>query len=73
MFKQILVVFITTSHTEHTHETAFQIAKKFDSEMTLIKFILRPPPKFGFFETKDEKIQHEKELEEAKESLVELE
>ena len=73
MFKKILVVFITLAHTEHTYETAFEIAKKFDSEITFIKYIIKPPPKFGFFETSGEKKQHEKELSKAKETLTHLE
>ena len=73
MFKKILVVFITTSHTEHTYEAAFEIAKKFDSEMTFIKFIIKPAPKFGFFETKGEKKQHEIEMNDAQGSLTQIE
>ena len=73
MFKKILVVFTTTTHTEHTYEATFEIAKKFDSEITFIKFIIKPAPKFGFFETKGEKEQHQKELDEAHESLARLE
>ena len=73
MFKKILVVFTTTTHTEHTYEAAFEIAKKFDSEITFIKYIIKPPPKFGFFETSGEKEHHQKELDEAKESLARLE
>ena len=73
MFKKILVVFTTTTHTEHTYEATFEIAKKFDSEITFIKFIIKPAPKFGFFETGSEKKQHQKELDEAHESLARLE
>ena len=73
MFKKILVVFTTTTHTEHTYEATFEIAKKFDSEITFIKYIIKPAPKFGFFETKGEKKQHQKELDEAHESLARLE
>ena len=66
-------MFVTTAHTEHTYETAFEIAKKFGSEITFIKFIIKPAPKFGFFETKGEKKQHEKELSEAQDTLNHLE
>lgn len=61
------------SHTEHTYEVAFEIATKFSSEITFLKCIIKPPPKFGFFETKGEKKEHEKKLNEAKESLTHLE
>ena len=73
MFKKILVIFTTLAHTEHTYEAAFEIAKKFDSEITFIKYIIKSPPKFGFFETSSEKKQHKKELTEAHESFTQLE
>ena len=73
MFKKILVIFTTTTHTEHTYEATFEIAKKFDSEITFVKYIMKEPPKFGFFETSGEKKQHENELKEAQESLSRLE
>lgn len=73
MFKKILVVFTTTTHTEHTYEAAFEIGKKFDSEIRFVKYIIKEPPKFGFFETSSEKIQHKNELKEAQESLTLLE
>ena len=67
------MVFTTTTHTEHTYQATFEIAKKFDSEITFVKYIMKEPPKFGFFETSGEKEQHENELSEAKESLLRLE
>ena len=73
MFKKILVIFTTTTHTEHTYEATFEIAKKFDSEITFVKYIMKEPPKFGFFETSGEKEQHNNELKEAEESLSRLE
>ena len=73
MFKKILVAFTTTTHTEHTYEATFEIAKKFDSEITFVKYIIKEPPKFGFFETSGEKKRHKKELDKAKESLAKLE
>lgn len=73
MFKKVLVVFTTTTHTEHTYEATFEIAKKFDSEITFVKYIMKEPPKFGFFETSGEKEQHKNELNEAEESLLRLE
>ena len=73
MFKKILVVFTTTTHTEHTYQASFEIAKKFDSEISFVKFIMKEPPKFGFFETSGEKKAHKDELNEAQESLSKLE
>lgn len=73
MFKKILVVFTTTTHTEHTYQATFEIAKKFDSEIKFVKYIIKEPPKFGFFETSGEKEQHQNELKKAQESLSLLE
>ena len=66
-------MFTTTTHTEHTYEATFEIAKKFNSKITFVKYIMKEPPKFGFFETSGEKKQHKDELKEAQESLARLE
>ena len=47
MFQNILVVFITLEHTEHTYKAAFELAKKFDSKITFLKCIVEPAPTFG--------------------------
>lgn len=73
MFQNILVVFVTTEHTKHTYEVAFEMAKKFSSKITFLKCIVKPTPTFGFFHTKSEKKSHKKELEEADESFDEIE
>ena len=73
MFQNILVTFVTSTHTGHTSEIAFEMAKKFESKITFLKCIETAPPKFGFFESKGQKKEHQDELEEAKESLHSLE
>ncbi len=73
MFQNILVTFVTSTHTGHTSEIAFEMAKKFESKITFLKCIEMAPPKFGFFESKGQKKEHQDELEEAKESLHSLE
>ncbi len=73
IFQNILVVFITLEHTEHTYDAAFQLAKKFNSKITFLKCIVKPHPIFGFFHTKKEKESHKKELQEAEKSLHEIE
>ncbi len=73
MFQNILVVFITHGHTGHTYEAAFELAKKFNSEITFLKCIVKRAPTFGFFHTKGEKESHKKELEEAEKSFDEIE
>ena len=72
MFQNILVVFITLEHTEHTYEAAFELAKKFNSKITFLKCIVRPSPTFGFFHTKKEKESHNKELQDAEKSFREI-
>ncbi len=73
MFKKILVTFVTSTHTGHTSEVAFELAKKFDSKITFLKCIEIEPPKYGFFESKGQKIEHQEQLNKAKKSLEELE
>jgi len=73
MFQNILVVFITLGHTEHTYKAAFELAKKFDSKITFLKCIVKPHPTFGFFHTKGEKKSHEQELQDAEKSFREIE
>ncbi len=73
MFKNILVAFVTSTHSGHTSKVAFELAKKFDSKITLLKCIEKEPPEFGFFESKGQKQEHKDELKEAKESLHTLE
>ena len=73
MFQNILVAFVTSTHTGHTSEIALEIAKKFDSKITFIKCIEKPIPKFGFFHSKGEKEEHKEELNEAKKSIHDLE
>lgn len=73
IFENILVIFITLEHTEHTYDTAFELAKKFNSKITFLKCIVEPQPRFGFFYTKKEKEFHKKELHDAEKSLHEIE
>ena len=73
MFQNILVAFVTSTHTGITSDVALQIAQKFDAKITFIKCIEKPIPKFGFFHSKGEKEQHQEELDEAKKSIHDLE
>ncbi|KAG2481006.1 MAG: putative Universal stress protein [Nitrosopumilales archaeon] len=73
MFKKILVTFVTSTHSGHTSDVAFELAKKFNSKITFLKCIMQPHPIFGFFHTKGEKESHKKELQEAEKSLHEIE
>ena len=72
MFQNILVAFVTSTHTGITSDVAVQIAQKFEAKITFIKCIEKPFPKFGFFHSKGEKEEHQIELDEAKKSIPDL-
>ena len=73
MFKNILVTFVTSTHSGHTSDVAFDFAKKFDSKITFLKCLEKAPPKYGFFDSKGQKEDHQKDIDEAKDSLKALE
>ena len=55
MFEKIAVVIITPTHTKKSFEMGLELAKKFDSELTVIECVYKIQPKFYFFETKSDK------------------
>ena len=55
IFKKIVVAIITPTHTKRSFDLGLELAKKFDSELTVIECMYRIPPKFYFFETKSDK------------------
>jgi len=54
-FQKIAVAIITPTHTKKSFELGLEMAKKFDSELTVIECMYKTPPKFYFFETKSDK------------------
>ena len=54
-FSRIAVAIITPTHTKKSFDLGLEIAKKFDSELTVIECVYKTPPKFYFFETKSDK------------------
>ncbi|MCV0431219.1 universal stress protein [Nitrosopumilus sp.] len=54
-FSKIVVAIITPTHTKKSFELGLEMAKKFDSELTVIECMYKIPPKFYFFETKSDK------------------
>jgi hypothetical protein len=54
-FKKIAVAIITPTHTKKSFDLGLEMAKKFDSELTVIECMYKTPPKFYFFETKSDK------------------
>ena len=63
MFKNIIVAIITPTHTKRPFDTVLALAKKFDSELSIIECVYKIPPKLYFFETQsDKKITQGQEL-----------
>ncbi len=55
MFKNIAVAIITPTHTKRSFDMGLALAKKFDTELSIIECVYKTPPKFYFFETKSDK------------------
>ena len=55
MFRSIAVAIITPTHTKQSFDIGLQLAKSFDSELTVIECVYKTPPKLYFFETKADK------------------
>ena len=54
-FRKVAVAIITPTHTKKSFELGLEMAKKFNSELTVIECMYKTPPKFYFFETKSDK------------------
>ena len=54
-FHKVAVAIITPTHTKKSFELGLEMAKKFDSELTVIECMYKTPPKFYFFVTKSDK------------------
>jgi len=55
LFKNIAVAIITPTHTKRSFDMGLVLAKKFDTELSVIECVYKTPPKFYFFETKSDK------------------
>jgi len=55
MFDNIAVAIITPTHSKKSFNIGIQMAKKFESELTVIECVYKIQPKFYFFETKSDK------------------
>lgn len=69
MFKNIAVVIITPVHTKKSFDVGLALAKKFDSELSVIECVYKISPKFYFFETKSDKKIMQKQILKIKEEL----
>ncbi len=68
-FRKVAVAIITPTHTKKSFELGLEIAKKFDSELTVIECMYKTPPKFYFFETKSDKKLTQNQITKLKEEL----
>ena len=55
IFKNIAVAIITPTHTKKSFDVGLELAKKFDSDLTVIECMYKIHPKLYFFETKSDK------------------
>lgn len=69
MFKNIAVAIITPTHTKRSFDIGLALAKKFNSELSLIECVYKTPPKFYFFETKSDKKILQKQISKLKKEL----
>lgn len=62
MFKNIAVAIITPTHTKKSFDMGLILAKKLDSDLSVIECVYKNPPKFYFFETRSDKKIAEKQM-----------
>ena len=68
-FRKVAVAIITPTHTKKSFELGLEMAKKFDSELTVIECMYKTPPKFYFFETKSDKKLTQNQITKLKDEL----
>lgn len=73
MFKDIVVAFITPKIKAKSFFTGLGLAKKFEASLTVVECVYKEPPKFHFFETKNDKKASEKLLNLARKELEKFE
>jgi len=70
IFKNIAVAIITPTHTKKSFDIGLELAKKFDSDFTVIECMYKIQPKLYFFETKSDKKRAQEQISKLK---IELE
>ena len=70
IFRRVSVAIITPTHTKKSFDLGLEIAKKFDSELTVIECVYKIPPKFYFFETKSDKKITQNQIAKLKAELI---
>ncbi|MDX1595759.1 MAG: universal stress protein [Nitrosopumilaceae archaeon] len=71
MFEKIAVAIITPTHTKNSFTTGLEIAKKFNSELTVMECLYKTQPKFYFFETESDKQVTRDQMEKLEQELEE--
>ncbi|HET9008576.1 MAG TPA: universal stress protein [Nitrosarchaeum sp.] len=69
MFKNIAVAIITPTHTKKSFDIGLQLAKKLESELTVIECVYKINPKLYFFETKSDKKINQEQISKMKAEL----
>lgn len=70
--KNIVVVFVTDNPKKKTFYYGLGLAKKFDGEISVLQCLYRPPPTFGFFETKHDEKRRDRKKKSCQKSLEEF-
>jgi len=73
MFQNILICSFSTKNNKHVIDDSFELAKKFDSKIILLKCIHKELPTFALFHTKSEKKKQEQLTKEIQKVLDETE
>jgi len=71
MFEKIAVAIITPTHTKNSFTTGLEIAKKFNSELTVMECLYKIQPRFYFFETEADKQVTREQMEKLENELEE--
>lgn len=69
-FKNIAVAIITPTHKKKSFNIGLDLAKKFDSELTVIECMYKIQPRLYFFETKSDKKRAQAQIAKLKQELA---
>jgi hypothetical protein len=69
IFKNIAVAIITPTHTKKSFNIGLEMAKKFDTDFTVVECMYKIHPKLYFFETKSDKKIAQKQISKLKAEL----
>ena len=69
LFKNITVAIITPTHSKKSFDLGLALAKKFNTELSVIECVYKVQPKFYFFETQSDKKIMQEQISKLKEEL----